>query len=56
MACGCNKAKSVQTTNSTGKKVDVSAAQKKVANLPLIATKKTATQPISPGKISTRQK
>jgi hypothetical protein len=54
MACGCNKAKKVQTTNST-KKVDISAAQKKVASLPLISTPRKATQPLT-NKISPRQK
>lgn len=54
MSCGCNKAKSVQTAGST-KKVDNSAVQKKLANLPLIATPKKITQPVQ-SKISTRQK
>ncbi len=31
MGCGCNKSKSTTTANSTVKKVDTSAAQKKVA-------------------------
>lgn len=55
MSCGCNKSKSIQTTGSGAKKVDTSAAQKKVASLPLIATKRTVTQPLA-NKISTRQK
>lgn len=42
MACGCNKSKSVTTINST-KKVDISAAQRKISqNLPLISIKKSA--------------
>ena len=55
MACGCNKSKSISTVNSTAKKVDTSAAQKKVAqNLPLISVK-TSTLPASKS-ISKRQK
>lgn len=55
MACGCNKAKKVQTGASSTKKVDTSAAQRKVASLPLISTPRKVTQPLS-NKISPRQK
>ena len=58
MACGCNKSKSMTTINSTTKKVDTSAAQRKVAqNLPLVTVKKTLTTTIPAAKsISKRQK
>jgi hypothetical protein len=54
MACGCNKGKAVPASNGT-KKVDTSAAQKKIAqNLPIVSTKKTG-QVSVPQKISKRQ-
>jgi len=56
MGCGCNKSKSTTTANSTVKKVDTSAAQKKVAqNLPLITVKPTTTTVPAARKISKRQ-
>jgi hypothetical protein len=55
MACGCNKSKSA-TTTSTQKKVDTSAAQKKVAqNLPLVTVKPSTTNIPAARKISKRQ-
>jgi hypothetical protein len=55
MACGCSKSKSTSTVNSTVKKIDTSAAQKKVAqSLPLI-TVNPSTIPAS-NRISKRQK
>jgi hypothetical protein len=58
MACGCNKSKSTTTVNSTTKKVDTSAAQRKVAqNLPLVTVKKPLTTTIPAARsISKRQK
>lgn len=57
MACGCNKSKSMTTINSTTKKVDTSAAQRKVAqNLPLVTVKKPPTATIPAARsISKRQ-
>lgn len=56
MGCGCNKSKSTTTVNSTSKKVDTSAAQKKVAqNLPLITVKPPTTNIPAARKISKRQ-
>jgi hypothetical protein len=57
MGCGCNKSKSTTTVNSTVKKVDTSAAQKKVAqNLPLVTVKPPQTTSIPAArKISKRQ-
>ena len=49
MACGCNKGKAAPASTAQ-KKVDTSAAQKKVAqNLPIVSTKQ-------PGKVSVPQK
>jgi hypothetical protein len=54
MACGCNKGK-VAPASSNQKKIDTSAAQKKVAqSLPIVSTKKTG-QVSVPQKISKRQ-
>ena len=56
MACGCNKSKSTTTVNSTVKKVDTSAAQRKVAqNLPLVTVKPQTTTMPAARKISKRQ-
>ena len=55
MGCGCNKSKSTTTVNSTQKKVDSSAAQKKVAqNLPLVSVKPSTTTIPAARKISKR--
>jgi hypothetical protein len=56
MACNCGKSKTASTTSSTTKKVDTSAAQRKVAqSLPLISVKKPSVVPTSQNKISKRQ-
>lgn len=57
MSCGCNKSKSTTTVNSTTKKVDTSAAQRKVAqNLPLVTVKRPLTTTIPAARsISKRQ-